>query len=113
VLAAIGQRLRQSIRGNDLIARVGGDEFLLLLDDPTASNDERLLAYAQRIRKALLDPIHAGGTELRIGASIGVASFPRDGTDAAALLREADAAMYRAKRDREDGVELARVRAAS
>jgi diguanylate cyclase (GGDEF)-like protein len=113
VLAAIGQRLRQSIRGNDLIARVGGDEFLLLLDDPTASNDERLLVYAQRIRKALLDPIHDGGTELRIGASIGVASFPRDGTDAAALLREADAAMYRAKRDREDGVELARVRAAS
>ena len=113
VLAAIGQRLRQSIRGNDLIARVGGDEFLLLLDDPTASNDERLLAYAQRIRKALLDPIHDGGSELRIGASIGVASFPRDGTDAAALLREADAAMYRAKRDREDGVQLARVRAAN
>lgn len=113
VLAAIGQRLRQSIRGNDLIARVGGDEFLLLLDDPTAAHDERLLAYAQRIRKALLDPIHAGGGELRVGASIGVACFPRDGTDAVALLREADAAMYRAKRDRHDGVELARLRAAT
>lgn len=107
VLAAIGQRLRQSIRGNDLIARVGGDEFLLLLDDPSISGEERLLSYAQRLRKVLLDPIRVGEQELRVGASIGVALFPRDGHDAVALLREADDAMYRAKRGQHDGVHFA------
>lgn len=107
VLAAIGQRLRQSIRGNDLIARVGGDEFLLLLDDPSVDNEERLMAYAQRLRKVLLDPIRVGEQELRVGASIGVALYPRDGHDAVALLREADDAMYRAKRGQHEGVHFA------
>ncbi|KFN41117.1 sensor domain-containing diguanylate cyclase [Arenimonas oryziterrae] len=109
VLAAVGFRLKQAVRGSDTIARMGGDEFLLLVNDADAISDERLLAYAQRIRAALANPIRIQGQELYVGASIGVAAYPKHGQDAAALLREADTAMYRAKRGEGQGhgVELA------
>lgn len=106
VLEAIGLRLKQAVRGTDTIARMGGDEFLLLVDDAAVS-DEHLLAYARRLRLALSNPLHLHGHELKIGASIGVAAFPRHGADAASLMRAADAAMYRAKRVKGEGVALA------
>ncbi|HMB57233.1 MAG TPA: diguanylate cyclase [Arenimonas sp.] len=107
VLETIGFRLKQAVRSSDTIARMGGDEFLLLVDDEATISDERLLAYAQRIREALANPIRIQGQELQIGASIGVAAYPKHGVQAAELMREADAAMYRAKRDKGVGVELA------
>jgi diguanylate cyclase (GGDEF)-like protein len=107
VLSVVGRRLRQSVRGTDTIARMGGDEFLLLIDDDDADSDERLLAYAQRIRAVLAETVVVAGQALRVGASIGVAAYPRHGLDAAALLREADSAMYRAKRGKGLGVALA------
>ncbi len=113
VLVVIGQRLRQSVRGTDTIARIGGDEFLVLIDDDDAASDERLMIYAQRIREVLAQVVTVGRTELRIGASIGVAAYPRHGLDAAALLREADNAMYRAKRGKGLGVALAHVTVAA
>lgn len=106
VLEAIGLRLKHAVRGSDTIARMGGDEFLLLVDDDAIS-DEHLLAYARRLRLALADPIHVHGQALRVGASIGIAAYPRHGGDAASLMRAADAAMYRAKRGNGEGIELA------
>lgn len=108
ILAAVGQRLQQSVRAADTIARMGGDEFLLLVDGEMATTDAQLHSYAQRIRKALMEPIVVAGQSLSIGASIGIAAFPRHGREAEVLLREADLAMYRAKRDRSISVELAR-----
>lgn len=107
VLAAVGHRLQQSVRPSDTVARMGGDEFLLLVEGNIAGTDEQLLAYGQRIRQALMDPILVGGHSLRIGASIGVAAYTRHGQDALSLLREADVAMYRAKREMTTGIELA------
>jgi len=106
VLEAVGLRLKQSVRGSDTIARMGGDEFLVLVDDAAVS-DEHLLAYARRLRQALANPLHLQGQEFKIGASIGVAAFPRHGGDSATLMRAADAAMYRAKRIKGEGVALA------
>jgi len=106
VLEAIGLRLKHAVRGSDTIARMGGDEFLLLVDDDAIS-DEHLLAYARRLRLALADPINVHGQALRVGASIGIAAYPRHGGDAASLMRAADAAMYRAKRGNGEGIELA------
>ena len=107
VLAAVGERLQHSVRAMDTIARMGGDEFLLLVNGEMAGTDEALRAYAARIRQSLMDPISVGGHSLSIGASVGVAAFPRHGLDAQALLREADLAMYRAKREKMTGIELA------
>jgi len=107
VLAAVGHRMQQSVRAADTIARMGGDEFLLLVDGDMAATDEQLLAYGQRIREALMVPISVPGYALSVGASIGVAAYPRHGGDAQALLREADLAMYQAKREKKSGIELA------
>jgi len=95
------------VRAMDTIARMGGDEFLLLVNGEMAGTDEALRAYAARIRQSLMDPISVGGHSLSVDASVGVAAFPRHGLDAQALLREADLAMYRAKREKMTGIELA------
>ena len=97
VLREVGHRLSALTRGEDLLARPGGDEFLLLVDDlgdDPASGSERI---AERIHAALRAPIPVQGTELRIGASVGVSRFPEDALDADGLLRHADAALYAGK----------------
>ena len=94
VLVEVARRLEVASRGSDVVGRLGGDEFCLLLEDVTPAG---LAAVAARVRSALQTPIRAGALHLRVGASLGLASAPRDGTDAADLLRAADGRMYRDK----------------
>lgn len=95
VLAAVGRRLVGAGRREDLFFRLGGDEFTGILEVASAADAQ---ALARRVADTVTAPISFAGHELRVGASIGIALFPDHGADAAALLRAADAAMYRAKR---------------
>ncbi len=95
VLVSVAQRLRRCLRAEDTLARLGGDEFAILLPEIANQSDSRLVT--DKCLSALSDPELIGGHELTVNASIGVAIFPRDGTDVQHLLRSADAAMYRAK----------------
>ena len=95
VLAVAAARLRDSLpAGQDMIARIGGDEFVVLLAPP--AQDFRITAVADRLLAALSAPIVIGEYELQVSASIGAVTTPAD-TPAAALLDAADRALYRAK----------------
>jgi diguanylate cyclase (GGDEF)-like protein len=94
LLAAVGRRIRGSIRRGDTAARLGGDEFAVFLE---AAGQRAAETVAEKIRTNLAKPVHIAGRPQPIMASIGLALFPRDGTDLATLLYKADQAMYRAK----------------
>ncbi|HWH95493.1 MAG TPA: EAL domain-containing protein [Baekduia sp.] len=105
LLCHVTMRLSERRRGMDLLARQGGDEFLLLLADldrPEAEVHARRVA--DDLLQALAEPFSISGAEFHIGASIGVSLFPRDAADADELLRHADAAMYGAKSAGRNGV---------
>lgn len=92
VLKAVGGRIKGCVRGDDLVARIGGDEFVVVLN--ALSGDDALPALRERISRALQAPISAAGVKVRIGASIGQAIYPDDGTTPDALLNHADHEMY-------------------
>jgi diguanylate cyclase (GGDEF)-like protein/PAS domain S-box-containing protein len=94
VLQAVGARLGESLRGVDTVARVGGDEFLILLEINDAAEAE---ALARKILARLGEPLIVDRDELYLTTSIGVALYPADGDDAETLIRHADGAMYRVK----------------
>lgn len=96
VLRALARRLREVASERDLVARIGGDEFAILIGglDPAAGLGPRLALLERR----LAEPIALEEGEVVLGASFGVALWPEDGLDLAGLLARADAAMYRAKR---------------
>ncbi len=95
LLRSVAQRLQSCVRSSDTVSRQGGDEFLVLLSDVTQPHDAALCA--EKIIAALDAPHHIGGHDLRITASIGIATHPGDASDAEQLLRNADFAMYQAK----------------
>ena len=84
-----------SVRGDDFVARIGGDEFCVLLQD--IAEPREAAAVAQKLTHELGKPYRVGSHELSSGASIGIACVPQDGDDVNRLLRLADHAMYRAK----------------
>lgn len=90
-LVTIAERLRLAIRSDDCVARVGGDEFVLLLRDV---DDERVY---QRILQAVRQPLAAGPVTANITGSMGITLYPHDTSDAERLVRHADQAMYSAK----------------
>jgi diguanylate cyclase (GGDEF)-like protein/PAS domain S-box-containing protein len=96
VLREVAARLRETLNPRDVIARPGGDEFIILL--PQIANVGDAEAAAQRVVRAFKTPISVQGRELFISASVGAAVFPEHGRGAEALVGHADAAMYRAKR---------------
>ncbi len=109
LLVQLAERLRGCTRETDLVARQGGDEFLLLLADlergfgPGPEEDAGLavaMSVAERVRETLREPFRLDGAEFYASASIGISLFPRDAQDPQALLRNADTAMYEAKRTR-------------
>ena len=100
LLIEVAMRLRETIRSGDVIVRMGGDEFAVLLEGPAdAHAAERAAA---RIRSALERSFLLDGVEIHVGASIGAALYPEHGDDAQTLLRRADIAMYDAKSRRND-----------
>ena len=94
-LKEVARRLRQCVRASDTVARMGGDEFTLLLPKVAAEADIR--AVAQKILDAMRMPIILGGQQVGITTSIGISMFPRDAKDGETLLKQADAAMYKVK----------------
>jgi len=94
-LIQTAHRLRRAVREDDMVARLGGDEFAVLARH--LSGAEAATGLARRIIDMLGPPVTAGGGEHQMGAGIGIALAPLDGTDAEALLRKADVALYRAK----------------
>ena len=96
ILVQLASRLRRCFRETDIVARMGGDEFTVLVEDPDASRDADRLA--QRCRQAVAVPLHIAGHEIHVTASIGIAICEKPGQSADELVRNADMAMYRAKR---------------
>lgn len=96
-LQQTAQRIRQTIRSNDTIARISGDEFLVILGD--VSEVQLISNVAFKIASTLSNPIIQGSKIMAAGASIGIAIFPDDATDLDTLKRLADEAMYKVKRE--------------
>lgn len=95
VLAEVGRRLREGLRGTDLAARMGGDEFVIMatsVEGPSACE-----ALAERVRQSLSQPMDLGGQRLQIGATTGWALYPDDADTPAGLLARADRAMLARK----------------
>lgn len=95
LLRQVAERILSNIRAEDTAARVGGDEFLVLL--PQAGDDASLLHAGERIRAALSQPFDIGGHEVNISASIGIADALSASSDPSLVIKRADAAMYKAK----------------
>lgn len=95
VLREVAQRLSTAVRGEDTVARIGGDEFALIVGHVVDEVDT--LQIASQIRQALAEPVRLDGHSFEVGASIGIAIYPDHAQDADGLRRQADAAMYRAK----------------
>jgi diguanylate cyclase (GGDEF)-like protein/PAS domain S-box-containing protein len=114
LLRQMAARLQDVTRDTDLVARQGGDEFLILLGDMERKSDAPLLdvsdqavagaeRVAQRIQEALQAPFALADTEFFVSASMGLSVFPVDADDASTLLKNADSAMYRSKRSEPGG----------
>ena len=95
LLIEAARRLSYCLREGDILARMGGDEFTVLLNDIRSAEDAT--SIAQRMLNGIGVPFEAAGNRLTIGASIGVGTYPDNATDVDSLLKAADTAMYRAK----------------
>lgn len=95
LLRAVATRLVHAVRATDTVARIGGDEFVVLL--PEVSSAEAAAEVAQHILDALQAPVSIKGHTLMVGVSIGVALFPHAADDITTLMKAADQAMYTAK----------------
>ena len=95
VLKIIGQRLTDSVRAADLVARFGGDEFVVIAEEVATPEDAA--GIARKLLAKIEEPVFAQGQEFILTASIGIATFPDDGRDMQTLVKHADIAMYRAK----------------
>jgi len=95
LLQEVARRLKSCVRASDTLARMGGDEFTLLLQQITDATDA--VKIAGKITQSLKQPWYMGNLEFHITTSIGIALYPNDGLDAETLMKHADVAMYRAK----------------
>lgn len=97
LLRQVADRLRHAVRREDTVARQGGDEFTVLIENLSEGEDAAMLA--EHLIHALVDPFEVEGRRLFLGVSIGISVYPQDGDTVEQLLRNADAAMYRAKEE--------------
>jgi diguanylate cyclase (GGDEF)-like protein/PAS domain S-box-containing protein len=102
LLQQVAQRLSGCIRQGDMLARMGGDEFMVVVNGVTG--DQVAISVGDRLRDSLREPFFVDHHELVITASMGISIYPRDGKDVSALRRNADAAMYEAKQAGKDRV---------
>ena len=104
VLQTVATRLMQQVRKEDTVARLGGDEFTIVMEEIHEPRDASLVA--RKVLKALKQPLEVDGHELQIGASVGISLYPDDGRDVTTLIKNADAAMYRAKEQGRDNYQF-------
>lgn len=104
LLITLAERLREVVRDRDLLGRFGGDEFIVMLSDVGGADDP--IEVAERLRAEIVKPMILNGSEFHVTASIGITLNGVDSTDTGDLLRDADAAMYRAKSRGRDCVEV-------
>jgi diguanylate cyclase (GGDEF)-like protein/PAS domain S-box-containing protein len=97
MLRAVAGRIEKTLRSVDVVSRLGGDEFLVVL--PDLDNEQSCVQVAEKLLAAIAEPVAIEGHDLSLSVSpsIGIAVFPRDGADAETLIKNADAAMYLAK----------------
>lgn len=105
VLIAVADRLARHLRASDSVARIGGDEFVVLIDD--LFSDEAAADAARKILRCLDEPFRIGDAEISVSASIGVATYPGGCTSPATLLAAADHEMYVVKRNGGNGIKIA------
>ncbi|MFZ5550922.1 MAG: diguanylate cyclase domain-containing protein [Pseudomonadota bacterium] len=96
VLRQVARRLKGVMRESDMLARVGGDEFVALIEAPGSAM--QAFRIGRKLVRTAAEPVPFQGRDFQVGASIGLALFPEDGRDAASLTKAADSAMYEAKR---------------
>jgi diguanylate cyclase (GGDEF)-like protein/PAS domain S-box-containing protein len=106
LLQQVAQRLQECMRESDTAARIGGDEFLVLL--PRIEAEQDALVVSEKIRLALYRPFEVGGETLRISSSIGIAIYPEHGSEERVLVKNADMAMYHAKKIGRNNVQIYR-----
>lgn len=104
LLKVIGQRLTSTVRKSDIVARIGGDEFCVLL--PSINGRDAAAQIAEKILDVVEKPIKLGSHSVRITPSIGITLAPDDGSDATQLLKNADIAMYSAKENSRDNYQF-------
>jgi diguanylate cyclase (GGDEF)-like protein/PAS domain S-box-containing protein len=104
LLKVVAERLEECLREGDTVARQGGDEFTVILQDMASIDDIPMVL--EKILDAIKQPILIDGEELTVGTSIGVSVFPNDGADSDTLLKNADTAMYRAKAEGKSGFQI-------
>jgi diguanylate cyclase (GGDEF)-like protein/PAS domain S-box-containing protein len=95
LLRQVSRRLSECVRLEDTIARQGGDEFIVLLDNLDDGRNASIVA--QKVLNALRQPLQLGGTEQHVSGSVGIAVYPEDGRDAQTLMKNADTAMFHGK----------------
>jgi diguanylate cyclase (GGDEF)-like protein len=104
LLQAVGERLSSSIRETDTVARTSGDEFCLIL--PDQANEHAAIAAARRIHCAFASPFLVDGQDMNITASLGLSIFPSNGDTVETLVKNADIAMFRAKAQGKDTLQV-------
>lgn len=97
LLKVVARRIREAVRESDTVARLGGDEFVAILLD--CHDAHSALQVVEKIRESVSVPIVLGGHELNVTAAIGISFYPEDAVSVSDIIRNADAAMYRAKVD--------------
>jgi diguanylate cyclase (GGDEF)-like protein len=94
VLELAAERLEHALRSNDIIARIGGDEFAILIDVADRREAHEIIRHVERV---MADPFRVGDRQFTLGVTLGASFYPDDGTDAKSLLRISDTRMYRGK----------------
>ena len=105
VLCEVVQRIKMAVREADTLARIGGDEFVLILHD--CDTKERAMQVAEKVLFHLERPIQVSGLTVIVGGSIGISFYPDDGKKTGELLKSADQAMYEVKQKQKNGIGLA------
>ena len=103
LLRSVSRRLQQVLGENDLMARMSGDEFVIVLDE--VNSPQAAMFAARKLQAALVTPVELQGLSHHVSASIGICLYPDDAPDGPTLLRHADSAMYRVKRSGKNGVQ--------
>ena len=95
LLQEVARRLKNNVREVDTVARIGGDEYIILFDSLPI---DRIIPLVEKLSVAIAQPFLLAGKEIDVGASMGVASYPEHGQDCMTLVKHADTAMYESKR---------------